>query len=107
MNAGQRDRLVIFKRITTTTNGYNEQITSGSAEIERAYARVRFGRADEQRLAAQEAGVQAATFELVTTAALRSVDLKNLIEFDGDDWNIKEIAPLDRSIIRFTAVRNR
>ena len=107
MNRGAFDRLVTFKRTTTTTNGYNEQVSSGSTEIEKGYARVRFGRADEQRLAAQEAGSQAATFELVTTTALRSVDLTNLIEFDGDDWNIKNIEPLDRTIIRFTAVRNR
>jgi SPP1 family predicted phage head-tail adaptor len=102
---GQFDRLVTFQRATVTTDTYGgETLTWG--DVEQAYARVRFGLATEQRQAAQEGGTQTATFEVTPTTALLAVTLKDRISFDGSDWDIKEVAPLDRKTLRFTATRS-
>lgn len=106
MKRGEFDRLVAFNRTTTATNDYGEEIGTGTELIEQGWARVRFGPAGEKREAAQEGGLQAASFELIPTAALRAVDLTNTIEFDGSTWDLTEKALLDRNKIRFTATRS-
>jgi head-tail adaptor len=103
---GQRESVIVIRRGTPTTDDYGGE-TSTLADFTRAYARVRFGTAQERREAAQEAGSQVATFECVSTAKLRQVTLKDSIQFDGSDWDINEVAPLDRETIRFTATRSR
>jgi head-tail adaptor len=115
MIRGAFDRLITVQRATVTTDDYGGEIQTW-ADVEEAYARVRFGLASEQRQAAQEAGTQAATFEVVPTAALLAVTLKDRIWFDatgawadGDPepvWDIQEVAPLDRQTLRFTATRS-
>lgn len=106
MNRGAFDRLVTVQRATTATDDYGGQ-TQTWADLEQGYARVRFGLASEQRQAAQETGQQAATFELVPTAALRGALLTDRIVFDASNWDLTEVAPLDRNTIRFTAVRSK
>lgn len=103
--AGQRDRLIVIERGTATSDNYGGE-TLTWAEHARGWARVRFGTGQERREAAQEGGVQSATFELLSTAALRAVTLKDRILFDGSAWDITEAAPLDRMTIRFTATRS-
>ena len=105
LNTGQRDRLVIFQRGTPASDDYGGE-TMAWATIEEAFARVRFGRADENRRAAQEGGQQAASFEVVPTSALLGVTLRDRILFDGVDWDITEVAPLERNQLRFTATRS-
>ena len=105
MNRGQFDRLVIFKQATTSENDYGEQIASGSTTLAEAFARVRFGTGQEKRQAAQESGVQSATFEFMPTEALLAVPLTAFIEFDGSDWDLTEKADLERNLMRFTATR--
>jgi hypothetical protein len=68
-------------------------------------ARVRFGTAQEKREAAQEGGVQSATFECVRSSTLDAVTLKDRISYLSSFWDLTEIAPLDRQTIRFTATR--
>lgn len=75
--------------------------------MESGWARIRFGNAQEKREAAQEQGIQSATFEMIPTNALRTVTLKDRIQFDDSDWDITEVAPLERNLIRFTAARSR
>lgn len=106
MKRGEYAHLVIFKSSVATTNDHGDEELTWS-EIERAYARVRFGTAQEKRDAAQEYATQSATFEVRPTSALLGVRLKDQIEFDGSDWDITEAAPLDRKNLRFTAVRSR
>jgi SPP1 family predicted phage head-tail adaptor len=106
VNRGAFDRLVTFQRATTTTDDYGGEVSTW-ADLQQGYARVRFGTAQEKREAAQEVGQQSATFELVPTTALLGVQLTDRIQFDGSDWDITEVAPLDRQTIRFTAVRAR
>jgi hypothetical protein len=105
--AGARNALVIFQRAETSTNSYNELVEDGIVEVTRAMARIKFGTAQEKRQAAQEVGVQAATFECVRTPKLEGIIMSDRISFDGALWDITEIAPLDRQTIRFTGARNR
>jgi hypothetical protein len=106
MNRGQFDRLVIFKQATTTTNDHGEEIAGGSTTLAEAFARVRFGTGQEKREAAQESGVQSATFEVIPTEALLAVPLTATIEFDGSDWDLTEKANLERNLMRFTGTRS-
>ena len=106
VNRGQFDRLISIKADTTSTNDYGEEIASGETTLATAWARVRFGAAQEKREAAQEGGSQSATFELIPNAALLAVPLTAHIEFDGSDWDITEKAPLERNLMRFTATRS-
>ena len=107
MDPGKRDRLIIFERSASTKNQYNEDVSGDPEEFARAWARVRFGTAQEKREAAQERAVQSATFECLRTPTLDGVMLTDTINFDGSSWDITELAPLDRMTIRFTGVRSR
>lgn len=105
MDAGKREHLITVQAPTATTDDYGGE-TLTWADVESPWAEVRFGRADEKRQAAQEGGVQAATFLVDPSAALLAVPLTARIVFDGSDWNITEKADLDRQTLRFTAVRS-
>ena len=104
MGAGQRSELIVIERATASEDEYgNPVLTWGTHATRRA--RVRFGTAQEKREAAQEGGVQSATFECISSSTLRSVTLKDRISYIGSSWDITETAPLDRKTIRFTATR--
>lgn len=105
VSRGAFDRLITVQRATATVDDYGGE-TPTWANTEQAWAKVRFGLAGEQRNAAQEGGQQAATFEVVPTAALLATTLKDRIQFDGSDWDITEVAPLGRQTLRFTATRS-
>lgn len=108
IGAGDRDRKIVIERDGGAgLDDYGQPVADSWAAHATAWARVRFGTAQEKREAAQEAGSQAATFECISTAAMRSVVLTDRIQFDGSAWDITEIAPLDRMTIRFTATRAR
>lgn len=102
--AGQRAELIVIQRATATEDESGGQTLVWATYATRR-ARVRFGTAQEKREAAQEGGVQAATFECVRSAALDAVTLKDRISYLGSAWDITETAPLDRKTIRFTATR--
>lgn len=104
-SATQRTELIVIQRATASTNEYNEPELTWATYVTRR-ARVRFGTAQEKREAAQEGGVQSATFECVRSSALNSVTLKDRISYLSSTWDITETAPLDSSTIRFTATRN-
>lgn len=104
--AGQRTELIVFQRATLTTNEYNEQVSTWpGTEVAQRRARVRFGTAQEKREAAQEGGVQSATFECERSPALDAVSLKDRISYLGSSWDLTEVAPLDQKTIRFTGTR--
>jgi hypothetical protein len=106
-SASQRTELIVFKRQATSENEYGEPVGSGDPTVlATRRARVRFGTAQEKREAAQEGGVQSATFECVRSTTLEGVLLSDFITYDGSDWDIVECAPLSRKDIRFTATRN-
>lgn len=103
--ASNRDQLIIFERATVTEDGYGGE-TSVWATYATRKAHVRFGTAQEKREAAQEGGVQTASFFCVRSAELDAVTLEDRINYLGSSWDITENAPLDRSEIRFTGTRN-
>ncbi len=105
VKAGERDRLIIVQRATAVADDYTDAATFTWADLQPAWARVRFGRADEKRQAASEGGEQSASFEMVPTAALLGARITDRIVFDGSNWDIVEVAPLDRQTLRFTATR--
>lgn len=107
MGAGDRDELVSFVRETTSADDYGEQISTGVEVLAECWAQVRFGSSREKREAAQEAGSQSATFLCDRYPSLDAVKISDQIVYDGSDWDIVEVAPLDRMILRFTAVRSR
>lgn len=104
MSATRRTEAIVIQRATPT-----EDIHGGQTLVWATYAtrraRVRFGTAQEKREAAQEGGVQTATFECVRSSALNSVTLKDRISYLSSSWDIVETAPLDTKTIRFTATR--
>lgn len=104
-SASQRTELIVIERATVTQNEYNENEETWATYATRR-ARVRFGTAQEKREAAQEGGVQTATFECVRSSTLDSVTLKDRISYLGSSWDITETAPLDKATIRFTGTRN-
>ena len=104
MSATNRTELVVFERSTATEDVYGQPTLTWATYATRR-ARVRFGTAQENRQAAQEAGNQAATFECVRSSTLNAVTLKDRISYLGSYWDITENAPLDSKTIRFTGVR--
>lgn len=106
MIRGAFDQLIKVQTATASTDDHGGE-TLTWADIEQAYARVRFGPAGEQRQAAQEGASQVATFEVAPTSKLLAVSLKDRILFDVSEWDVTEVAPLDRHTLRFTAVRSR
>lgn len=104
-SATLRTELIVFLRPTTSEDEHGQQVESGTTTYATRRARVRFGTAQEKREAAQEGGVQSATFECVRSAALAAVTLKDRISYLGSSWDLTEIAPLDSATIRFTATR--
>ena len=107
MSASQRQYVIAFIAATTTTDDYNETVESWATPTTLATvtARVRFGTSQEKREAAQEGANQTASFECLRSPALNAVPMTARISFDGSQWDITERAPLDRTTIRFTAVR--
>jgi head-tail adaptor len=104
MNASNRTELIVFQRGTPTEDEVGGQTIVWATYATRR-ARVRFGTAQEKREAAQEGGVQTATFECQRSATLDAVTLRDRISYLSSSWDIVETAPLDRKTIRFTATR--
>jgi head-tail adaptor len=109
VNRGAFDRLISVQRAEFQTDDYGGQSASIWLDREQAYARLRFGRADEKRVAAQEGGFQSATFEVFPTSVLLGTELTDriLLHEDNTAWDITEVAPLDRQTLRFTATRSK
>ena len=103
--ASARTELIVFERATAVETVHGGETLTWT-EYARRRARVRFGTAQEKREAAQEGGVQTATFECVRSAEMDAVTLKDRIVYLSSNWDITETAPLDRAAIRFTGVRN-
>jgi head-tail adaptor len=102
--ASLRSELIVFQRATVTEDSSGGEVLNWTTYATRR-ARVRFGTAQEKREAAQEGGVQTATFECVRSAVLGAVTLKDRIFYLSSFWDLTETAPLDRKTIRFTGVR--
>ncbi|MBT0667073.1 hypothetical protein HT136_01660 [Novosphingobium profundi] len=74
-------------------------------QICREFVQIIYGRGSERRAAAIEGADQPATFIALSNSGTRQVGTKNLVMFDGDFWDIVNVAPLGRVEIEFTAIR--
>jgi head-tail adaptor len=91
-NASERTELIVFERATVSETVHGGETLTWATLVSRR-ARVRFGTAQEKREAAQEGGVQSATFECIRSADLEDVTLKDRISYLGSSWDLTEIAP--------------
>lgn len=107
MSRGEFDTLISIVRPNFVVDDYGGRTEAGDPTlIEPAYARVRYGLAQEKRQAAQERASQTATFEVYPTSALLTTVETDRIESSRGNWDITEVAPLKRNILRFTGVRS-
>lgn len=104
MNAGRRNQLIILQRYTAVQDELGEEVPTWS-ELGSAWAMVFYGKGDERRQAAVEEGKQSATFRVLATTLTRGVGIKDRISHLSSLWDIVGIAPMDRTVIEFTAVR--
>ena len=104
MTAGKRDQYVTIQRGTPTTDEYGGE-TMVWATLATEWAAVFYGRGDERRSAAVEQGQQPAVFQVLSNSNTQGVTLKDRISHGSSTWDIVGIAPLDRSLIEFAAVR--
>ncbi len=103
--AGKRDRKIAFYPRTVTEGGLGTEVEADGAPVF-AWAHVRFGTGSERRELAQAGSQQAATFRVLSTAALRAATERWEIEFLGSRWGISGILPIgEASEIEFTAVK--
>lgn len=106
MDAGKRDRKVVFERYSVAVDDYGGETQTWSA-LQEAWAQVKYGTAQERRQAAQEASSQTATFEVDPSTALLTVGPTDRIVFEDDNWDIQGPGEqLDRHTLRFTATRS-
>lgn len=107
MRKAHRDRLITFQRVVTSESEFGEPVKSSASEIGRSWASVNYGRGDERRQAAIEGAKQSATFRVLKSATNSSVTYRDIIIFDGGEWDIDSIAPFERRELDFTATRRR
>lgn len=101
--AAQRRERIIFLREGAERDAWN-QPTGGWGAIGRARAAIYYGAGTERRQAAQEQGVQAASFSCLASELTRSITTADRLEHKGAVWNITAIVPIGRDI-DFTATR--
>lgn len=105
LESGARTQLISFERGTASSDDYGGEDLSWQ-EIAQAFAQVRFGTGQERRSAAQEGNEQAATFGVLRTPTLDSVNGKDRIQYMGFAWDITAWNPTaDGRGIVFTATR--
>lgn len=102
MNSRARQTLVSFQRAVTAENDLGEAVSTWQ-QLGQAKARIYWGRGDERRQAAQEQGVQAATFEVLANSMTRALAITDRIIADGRVWDITGIAPIERGSLELTA----
>ncbi len=109
MRAGKRQWRIVFQRATAATSALGVETETPWTDIEPAMAAVMWGSGAERREAAAENASQAATFRVVSTAALRGVTVRDRILYEGVGWDITGIAPVGdlHREIEFTAMRSR
>lgn len=105
LNAGDRNRLVVFQRATVTTDAMGGEVKTWGNYVS-AYADVSYGTGQERRAAVQEGGSQAATLRVLRNALTAALLITDRASFDGGLWDLTSIVPLGvNEGIEFTAVR--
>lgn len=100
-----RSELVSIETAEETENGYGHESQAWSEQFQE-YASVRFGAGDERRAAAQEGGIQAATFGFDYSVRMATLGLKARLGYHGGKWDITSVVVEPRnSGVVVTAVR--
>lgn len=109
IRSGKRQFRILFQRATAGTSALGVETDLPWANIEPALAAISWGSGAERREAAAENASQAATFRVLSTAALRGVTPQDRIFYEGVGWDITGIAPVGdlHREIEFTAMRSR
>ncbi|TXC73962.1 head-tail adaptor protein [Sphingorhabdus soli] len=105
MDAGERDRLIVFQAVTSAENDFGEPVGTGFAEVGREWAKITYGTGSERREAGIEGNDLPATFRTLQNAMTRSITTKHVIYFDGAVWDITSAVPWKREDMDFTAQR--
>lgn len=106
MSAGRRNYRIAIIRQPQAESAFGEPVASGEPQILcRPYAEISHGTGQERREAAMEGAKISATFRVLATLKTRSVQLSDIIAFDGFDWDIESNVPFGRSRRDITAVR--
>lgn len=105
--AGARDRLIGFFPAVVSRNAHGVESETHPAQLEQSWASVLFGSGAERRDAGAAGAQQTATFRVISTPNLRTIDERAQIELDNVRWGITSIAPVGSQghEIEFTAVR--
>lgn len=104
MNSGKRDQLVTIERKTTVEDEYGGE-TEAWTTYATAWAQIFYGKGDERRQAAQLAGSQAATFQVLNNSLTRGLLITDRIVWGDGNWDITSIAYPTRASVEITAVR--
>lgn len=105
INAGQRDKRVIFQRFTAVQDEYGEEVQAWAAFGKSQKAAVFFGRGDERRQAAREQGSQTAIFNCHASETTKAIKITDRIVMGAENWDVTGISPVSRREIEFTAKR--
>lgn len=87
IGAGKRDRLITIERATVVTDEMGGEVLTWALHCTEK-ASVRHGTPSEGRDAAQKQASIAATFEVLSNAATRSIKTTDRLIFDGVTWDI-------------------
>lgn len=106
ISAGRLDRKIEFYAVVVSEDALGVERESFVA-VAPAMASVKYGTGNERREAGQAGSHQAATFRVQSTAALRAMDQRGQIEFEGARWGITSVVQVGilQREIEFTAVK--
>lgn len=102
--SGPRDRKIEIQSFTTADDSFGNPVKTW-AELQTVWADVIYGTGQERREVGVEGADQRATFRTITNSVLAAVTPNNRIVFEGQNWDIINVAPLDRDAIEYTAIR--
>jgi SPP1 family predicted phage head-tail adaptor len=104
VNAGDRDKRVVFERATVSKSPMGAEVATWTA-IATRWADVRYGTGSERRAAAQEGSSAPATIRVLKDSVTRTLTPRDRAILDGASWDIESVVPFERAGIDITAVR--
>lgn len=105
INAGKRDKRVVFQRFTVAQDEYGEEIQEWAPFGKPQKVAVFYGRGDERREAAREQGSQTATFNCHASETTKAIKITDRIVMGAENWDVTSISLLGRREVEFTAKR--
>ncbi|MBZ9650002.1 head-tail adaptor protein [Sphingobium sp. 3R8] len=106
MSASRRKWKLAFQKRTVTANDYNEEVEVWKT-VFHEYGAIYYGSGNEQRIAAQTQGDQAASFEVPRNSCTSAITVADFrILYGGGVWDIRSFTDVDfNKDVRINAVR--